>query len=232
MRCLGLASDHRRCTADAIGVTGYCGRHQPEFVQNNAPSVAMANDWLSKLRVRTPTGGVPDDVKYDVPRWLWRSKTPQVVEHLLHDKNSLNRWLAAFTLRKRRDATAIEPLWIALQNDVVSHVRQQAAVALGKIGTHMALAPLVEALWHDVSPGVRQACAIALGNLGNPVAAGDLAEVLKHERAVFVRWDCVLALAQVGDRSSEQLLRDLAESDRAEVVRAASRQALEEIRRK
>ena len=175
---------------------------------------------------------VPDDARFEIPAFLKKSTTPQVIDHLLNSPDVMVRWCSAFALRKRRERAAIEPLWKVLQSDLSSLVRQQCAVALGKIGTTAVLGALIEALWHDSDPGVRQACAIALGNLGYGVAAPDLARSLERERSVFVRWDVVLALGQVGDRDLEPLLTELSDNDKSTVVRSASREALEDIRRR
>jgi HEAT repeat protein len=65
-------------------------------------------------------------------------------------------------LRKRRDREALEPLWQVMHDDPSGLVRQQAAVALGKIGTAGVMGPLIEGLVHDSDAGVRQACAVGL----------------------------------------------------------------------
>ncbi len=238
MRCFGLSADRRRCRAEAIGSVGYCEEHREEL-ERNGERIRQEPDargerasLLSHWRPRSDRDLIPDDARFNVPGWLKRSPVPAVIDRLLHDPNPTTRWLAAFTLRRRRDPGAIEPLWQTLQEDPVSLVRQQSAVALGKIGTLAVIGPLVEALWHDYDAGVRQACAIALGNLRYPTAARELAGMLEREQAAFVRWDCALALGQVGDRAAESLLSRSASADRAEVVRHACEQALADIRRR
>ena len=234
MRCMGLTNARRRCALEAIDAIGYCVLHQDqampiEPIKEPAPSMAQRRQSFFASLLKPSQHAIPDDVKLGVPGWLKKLSTETVIQHLLRDADSMRRWHAAFALRKRRDPTAIDPLWLALENDAVSMVRQQSAVALGKIGTTKAINPLIEALWHDRDAGVRQACAIALGNLGYPIAARDLAEVLRKEYAAFVRWDCVLALGRLGDRTVEPLLIELATQDRTEVVRNACREALVEI---
>ncbi len=235
MRCLGLTEERRRCPAEAEDGSGYCVAHRGSrngaFASAPAAGSGLAG-WLARRGGAAPHPELKDEARYDVPSWLRSSPTPTVIHHLLHDASLLVRWSAAFTLRKRRDPSAVDPLWQALQRDRSGLVRQQAAVALGKLGHPAVLGPLVEALWHDPDPGVRQACAVALGNLGYRDAAGDLAAALSRERAAFVRWDCVLALGQIGDRSVEPLLSRLAQSEPAEAVRNASRTALADIRRR
>ncbi len=238
MRCRGLDDNRMRCTAEPSDGTGYCEQHlreqthTGESVEMESPPPMLRFPFIGWMGARSSRAGVPDDANFAIPRWLKRCSTPEVIHHLLHHPSSLTRWLAAYTLRRRRDPVAIEPLWQVLHDEPYSLVRQQAAVALGKIGTAAALSPLIEALWHDRDAGVRQACAIALGNLGYPVAARDLATALQREQAALVRWDCVLALGQVGDRTVEPLLAELAPKERSEVVRRAYGEAISEIRQR
>jgi HEAT repeat protein len=175
---------------------------------------------------------IPDGGKYDVPGRLKDAPTAVVIERLQRDPDAMERWMAAFILRKRRAVEAIEPLWGVLKSDPVRFVRQQSAVALGKIGTSTVLAPLIEGLNHDRDQGVRQACAIALGNLGLAPAADEIARVLEREDNVFVKWDCIVALGQLGDRRVEKLLLHLQSEEVAQVVRDACRDSLVEIRQR
>lgn len=219
-----------------MDAAGYCAEHRRDARAHRVatkpnPTTPLARA-LDQLRGNSSAPRVPDDARYTIPGWLKISSTEKVVHHLLRDTDASVRWLCAFTLRKRRDLQTIEPLWQALQTDVVALVRQQSAVALGKIGARAVTSPLIEALWHDRDPGVRQACAIALGNLGDPVAAHDLARALECEPVTFVRWDCVLALERLGDTRVEALLVQIAKEDRAEVVRRACGDALMEIRQR
>lgn len=235
MRCWGLTNDRHRCTAESVGPTVFCMAHQGIAAEADVPMETLAKDrrgiaaLVARFRVNARTQ-VPDDARFEIPTSLKKSTTPQVIDHLLNSSSVTVRWYSALALRKRRERSAIEPLWQALQGDQSSFVRQQCGVALGKIGTRVVLGPLIEALWHDPDAGVRQACAIALGNLGFGVVAGDLARLLEREQAVFVRWDCVLALGQVGDRSFEPFLSELSIKDKSLVVRNACREALENIR--
>jgi hypothetical protein len=229
MQCLGLTSDRRRCGLQAVGTVLFCGEHQDQTIRSAHVGLESRGGFraflIGQLRKSTRRR-VPDDARFGVPVWLKTSPTTKVVEHLLHHPDATVRWSAAFVLRKRRDPSAIEPLWRVLHFEPSSLVRQQAAVALGKIGTAVVLGPLTEGLVHDSDASVRQACAIALGNLGFRSAAIDLMIVLQHEEATFVRWDCVLSLGQVGDRGHEPLLRGLADKEPAEVVRRAYREVL------
>ncbi len=237
MRCLGLTEERRRCPAEAEGSGSYCAEHRRN--RHDGLASGIRNDGGSSVArvLGRLTGGqaranLKDDARFDIPAWLRASPTAAVVHLLLGDANILTRWSAAFTLRKRHDPAAIDPLWQALLHDRSSLVRQQAAVALGKTAHPAVLAPLVEGLWHDPDAGVRQACAIALGNLGYRDAAGELAAALQKEPAAFVRWDCVLALGRLGDRAVEPVLAALAENEPAQMVREASRAALADIRRR
>jgi len=232
MQCRGLTPNRKRCAAQAIDETCFCAEHQlPAQIAERRAEPESRGGLIGKLLPRPPRGGVPDDAKHKVAGSLKNKSTEQVCHELLRNESVDVRWNAAFALRRRRDSSAIESLWQALRDDPVGMVRQQSAVALGKIGTLAVLGPLIEALWHDRDAGVRQACAIALGNLGYQIASKDLAEVLGRDIAVFVRWDCALALGQIGDHTVEGLLNELAASDVSPVVRKACQEAVEEIRK-
>ncbi len=238
MRCLGLTSERRRCPTLAVDTTEYCSEHQREMAGLEL-DLAYAHDsaggirhLLHRVRRAPARRVVPDGAQFGVAGWIRRSSTPVLAGHLIHHADTLVRWSAAYTLRKRRDPAAVESLWQALTQDPVSMVRQQAAVALGKISTVAVLGPLIEGLAHDADSGVRQACAIALGNLGCGFAAAHIGQVLQREPSAFVRWDCALALGRVGDRSYAALLADLAATDRTTVVRSACGEALAEIQRR
>jgi hypothetical protein len=231
MQCRALDAQKRRCKNDAAA-SDYCDAHRGEMehlVGKAAPSAASR--WRGFwTKFSAPSTMIPDHAKYAVPKWLADAPTAQVIQHLQTHSDSMVRWMAAFVLRKRRAAEAIDPLWQTRQNDPTRFVRQQAAVALGKIGTPVVYAPLVEGLHHDRDPGVREACVIALGNLGNPAAVEEITRVLEREENVFVRWDCVVALGQLGDTRVEKLLNRLQAEESAQVVRDACREALAEIR--
>lgn len=240
MRCYALTHERRRCPAEAENPGLYCAPHaaqmQEGLPQDDPFPPGNGKDprgsWVKRLRGQSDRGQVPDQARFGVPSYLSSSPTPKVIHYLRQDPNPNVRWMAAFTLRKRRETAAIEPLWQALHHETARLVRQQSAVALGKIGTPAALGPLLEALWHDPDPGVRQACAVAIGNLGIAHAAGDLVHILGREENEFVRWDCILALGRLGDRTTAPLLRQLASSERAHAVRQACLEALADIERR
>ncbi len=233
MLCRALTPDKRRCANAAMEGSFYCREHRAAMEQllspTRAPSGRLGALW-SKLA--SDGANIPDGGRYDVPGWLKHAPTPEVMRHLRTHDDSMVRWMAAFMLRKRRAAEALDALWETLQLDPVRLVRQQAAVALGKIGTPAVYVPLVEALHHDHDPGVREACVIALGNLGNPAAVDEIVRVLGREENVFVKWDCIVALGALGDHRVEKLLTRLQAEEIAQVVRDACRDSLAEIRRR
>lgn len=231
MQCFALTPDKNRCSNDARDASNYCDAHQNENARVLGKPTSTTRLGGIFARVRGAFNGqIYDGGNYEVPKWLNDAPTPQVIEQLRAHPDSMTRWMAAFVLRKRRAVEAIEPLWDVLKKDETRFVRQQCAVALGKIGTPLVFAPLVEALNHDRDQGVRQACAIALGNLGFPYAAAEIARVLEGEENIFVKWDCIVALGQLGDRHVEKLLIRLQAEEIAQVIRDACHDSLAEIR--
>lgn len=233
MQCHALTPDKKRCPEAVVAGSPFCAAH-------GAATTGSADDGAKAKGLRglvarmrgTFHAPIYDGGKYDPPKWLNDSTTPQLIEHLHSHSDSMVRWTAAYILRKRRAAQAIDPLWDALQRDDTRFVRQQCAVALGKIGTPAVVAPLVEALNHDRDQGVRQACAIALGNLGLPHTDEEIARVLEREENVFVKWDCIVALGQLGDRRVEKLLVRLQAEEIAQVIRDACNDSLREIQQR
>lgn len=231
MQCRALDEQRLRCKNDAAA-SDYCDAHR-EAMEGQRKSSAAASRWRGMLaKFAASSVAIPDGAKYDVPKWLNSLSTPQVMERLEFDSDSMVRWMAAFVLRKRRAVQALDVLWGARQNDPIRFVRQQAAVALGKIGAAAVYAPLVEGLHHDRDPGVREACVIALGNLGNPAAAEEIMRALAVEENVFVRWSCIMALGQLGDARAEKQLARIQAEEIAQVLRDACRDALAEIRQR
>jgi HEAT repeat protein len=233
MQCRALDQQKLRCRNDAA-TSDYCPAHREEMERLiGKPNPVPASRWRALLgKLAASSTVVPDGGKYDVPKWLNNLPTPQVIQHLQTHSDSMVRWMAAFVLRKRRAPDALDGLWHTRQNDPIRFVRQQTAVALGKLDTPAVYAPLVEGLHHDPDPGVREACAIALGNLGNPAAADEIMHALAREDNVFVRWDCIVALGQLGDARVEKLLMQLQAEEIAQVTRDACRDALAEIRKR
>lgn len=233
MQCRALDETKHRCGNQAVA-SEYCAAHRDEMERlagkNAHPSTSRWRGILSKLSPLQ--NAMSDGAKYDVPNWLNKAPTPSVMEQLQTHSDSMVRWMSAFVLRKRRAAEALDALWHTRQNDPVRFVRQQSAVALGKIAVPAVYAPLVEGLHHDRDPGVRQACAIALGNLGYPAAVDEIMRALEREENVFVKWDCIVALGQFGDKRAEKLLVRLQAEEIAQVIRDACRDSLDEIRQR
>ncbi|MBI4674367.1 MAG: HEAT repeat domain-containing protein [Chloroflexi bacterium] len=229
-----MTSERKRCTAESSNGGEYCTAHRDEMERLIGKRAdAAPSRWRSWwARIVSPGVGIPDGAKYDVPGWLKDAPTPQVIQHLQTHSDSMARWMSAFVLRKRRAAEAFDALWRTRQTDGIRFVRQQSAVALGKIGVPAVYAPLVEGLHHDPDPGVREACVIALGNLGNPTAVDEIVRALEREENVFARWDCIVALGQLADQRVEKLLRRLEAEEIAQVLREACRDALAEIRQR
>lgn len=233
MQCYALTPEKRRCANDAQDVSKFCHAHAGAETGswNENPNGKRMGGILAQVR-RAFNSPIYDGGKYEVPKALNDAPTPKVIEHLRGHPDSMMRWMAAFVLRKRRSADATEALWDVLKTDETRFVRQQCAVALGKIGTPLVYAPLIEALNHDRDQGVRQACAIALGNLGVPGTMEEIARVLEREENIFVKWDCIVALGQLGDTRVEKLLLRLQAEEIAQVIRDACRESLAEIRQR
>lgn len=235
-QCSALDAERRRCANPAAAASPYCDAHRDEMVRitgKNANGVngKGLNGMFARMRGALAPS-IPDGGKYDVPGWLKDAPIAQVIEQLQTSPDSMVRWMAAYVLRKRRAAEAIPALWDVLEHDTTRYVRQQSAVALGKIGTPLVFAPLVEALNHDRDQGVRQACAIALGNLGYAAGVEELVRILEREDNIFVKWDCIVALGQLADKRVEKLLQRLQAEEIAQVVRDACRDSLAEIKQR
>lgn len=232
MQCYALTPDKRRCPNDTHDASYFCAAHKSQGAHASYPrSANRLSVLVARVRGALETNNA-DGGKYAVPDWLQDASTAQVIEHVLSNPDSMTRWMATFVLRKRRAPEAIEPLWNVLKNDSTRFVRQQCAVALGKIGTPLVMTSLIEALNHDRDQGVRQACAVALGNLGLSSAMEEIARVLEQEENVFVKWDCIVALGQLGDTRVEKLLLRLQAEEIAQVIRDACRDSLAEIRQR
>jgi HEAT repeat protein len=233
MQCSALTPDRRRCANSALDASRFCAMHVERDVgaRDENPNGRRLVSLVAQVR-RAFQPPIYDGGRYSVPAALNDAPTSVLIEHLKGHPDSMVRWMAAFVLRKRRAADAVDALWDAVKTDEIRFVRQQCAVALGKIGTPVVFAPLVEALNHDPDQGVRQACAIALGNLGYPTAMDEIARALEREENIFVKWDCIVALGQLGDTRVEKLLLRLQAEEIAQVIRDACRDSLSEIRQR
>ena len=108
MRCLGLTSERRRCEAEATDTTGYCEAHRDDsalLVSTVSPAPNFGSGLVGLVR-RLRGAAVPaieDEARFEVPDWLKKRSTSEVIQHLLQHPDATVRWAAAFTLRKRRD---------------------------------------------------------------------------------------------------------------------------------
>lgn len=91
---------------------------------------------------------------------------------------------------------AVEPL-MAIINDPIYQVRENAVIALGQIGDSRSVNPLLFAL-NDSVPSVREYTAWALGEVGNNKAAKTLIMALKDADS-NVRANAAGALGKIGD---------------------------------
>lgn len=126
-------------------------------------------------------------------------------------------------------ATAAQPLFDILANDPNPIVRENAAVALGKIGDEQGVTPLIGAL-RDADPGVRFAAAVALGKIGDihdaSQAAPPLINALKDSGSrADLRGASASALGKIGDPTAIGPL-ELALNDPDAGVRSAAQDAL------
>lgn len=88
----------------------------------------------------------------------------------LEHEDPIIRKLAAVSLKKVGDETAVEALIEALKYEIWKNkytvliaVRENAAEALGRIGDKRAVKPLIKALFEDIDGEVRWKAAAALG---------------------------------------------------------------------
>src|SRR5258708_25078357 len=115
MQCYALTPDKRRCLNETPGASHYCAAH--ESSNTHAPQSQRGANGFSMFlaRVRGALDATnADGGKYVVPNWLQDAPTPQVIEHLRTDPDSMVRWMAAYVLRKRRAQETIESLWYSL----------------------------------------------------------------------------------------------------------------------
>ncbi len=128
----------------------------------------------------------------------------------LADGDASVRARAARILGENREPQAIGALATVLMDDPDMQVRQQAALALGRIG---AVEPLVDAL-HSPDLKVRQLITQALGAIGDPRAAKPLIVALRDSHAE-VRSQAAFALTKLGAAAVEPLILALRHTDPA-----------------
>jgi HEAT repeat protein len=120
--------------------------------------------------------------------------------------------MAAWALGELDDASAIEALSAAVQNDRSSDVKETAAWALGQIRPDHAPGGLVQAL-SSTDRDVRLSAAWALGQIRDSSAAPTLEKSLQSESDPSVRRAVFRALLMRGDRSESALTTALKSSD-------------------
>lgn len=126
----------------------------------------------------------------------------------LADPDAGVRARAARILGENREPQAIGALTSLLMDDPDMRVRQQAALALGRIG---AVEPLVDGL-QAPDMQVRLLITQALGSLGDPRAVKPLIVALRDTHAE-VRSQAAFALAKMGEAALEPLLLTLRHTD-------------------
>lgn len=132
--------------------------------------------------------------------------SPAAVDALLVPLGDLTltpRRHAALGALEALGAPGVEPLLQELDSDS-SHVRQNAAEALGWVGTPTAVEPLARTLGRDRDAGVRAQAAWALGQIGDPSAEGALARAAERDPAVDVRGQAEEALAVLAELPAGQ----------------------------
>jgi hypothetical protein len=137
------------------------------------------------------------------PRDINKLASKGDLEGLLAALTNRREWRArqeaAETFGRVRDPRAVEPLIVALRDDV-SGVQRAAAVALGGMADPRAVEPLL-VLLKSHAADVRAAAADALGRLGNVSSVGPLINVLKDE-SWSVRRAATEALGRIGDQAA------------------------------
>lgn len=115
----------------------------------------------------------------------------------LNDKNSVDRWGAAYALREIGDPAMGDVLMKALK-DTEWNVRFEAARALKKIGHPKAGDALIKALKDGVFWVDLRAAAKAVEEIDDPKAVGALTEALKDKANWGVRIAAAYALGDIG----------------------------------
>lgn len=129
--------------------------------------------------------------------------SPAAIEALLAPLEDLTltpRRHAAMGALESLGEPAVEPLAQRLDSPS-SHVRRNAAEALGWIGAPATAEPLLHALQTDRDAEVRAQAAWALGQVGDPAAEAALASAAADDPAVRVRSHAGEALGQLAERA-------------------------------
>jgi HEAT repeat protein len=132
--------------------------------------------------------------------------TPAAVEALLVPLGDLSmtpRRHAALGALETLGQPAVGPLVERLDGDS-SHIRRNAAEALGWVGDSSAVEPLAYALKRDRDAEVRTRSAWALGQIGDPAAHDALLRASRDDAAARVREQAAQALVQLGEGTRQQ----------------------------
>jgi HEAT repeat protein len=118
----------------------------------------------------------------------------------------------------------VEPLIDALDD---KRIRNEAAMALGKIGDKKAIKHLIKAISNQ-DPTFRSAAEEALGLIGDEEAVPPLIKALENDD-ISVRRHAAGALAKIGDDKALGPLKIAALKDRRWYVRLQMEEAITEI---
>lgn len=132
--------------------------------------------------------------------------TPAAVEALmvpLGDLSLTPRRHAAMGALETLGEPAVEALVQRLESPS-SHIRRNAAEALGWVGAPSAVEPLQRALQRDRDTEVRARTARALGQIGDPAAQGALLRAAQDDPALRVREQAGQALSQLGELAGRE----------------------------
>jgi len=132
--------------------------------------------------------------------------SPAAVEALLVPLSDLSmtpRRHAALGALETVGQPAVDPLVERLDSDS-SHIRRNAAEALGWVGELSAVEPLAYALKHDRDAEMRARSAWALGQIGDPAAHNALLRASEDDTALRVREQASQALAQLGEGAGQR----------------------------
>jgi HEAT repeat protein len=168
-----------------------------------------------------------------------RRATPLLLDGL-NDRDTDNRIYALMALGELRDPAAIPRIAQAVKDDD-KDVRATAYYTLGAIGDPTAIPTLVNGLQEE-APDVRWNAAIGLSRFGDQRAAAPLREILDRSRlnrVATMREDqkedamivAMSAYARLARRDAAPDLQRIAAGDPSLRVRAAAKQALDEVAR-
>ena len=152
-------------------------------------------------------------------RKLGKNSVPYLIKGLTNE-NKVIRQKSAYLLGDAGDASAVEPLTLALK-DSEAHVRGEAASALGWLHNRKSIDPLLETL-KDKDEYVRSRAAFSLGKIGDKKALDPLIKALQ-DNSQLVRKETVIALGLLNDiKSVPALIKILDDKDPEVRTKAAS----------